>query len=80
MTRIIQVQSKKTGRVYELETNSYTYGVFEVLEFFGIVQKPRRICDRERGYSLVEGLDCLDDDDFILIKNEEDHSQANRVY
>ncbi len=70
MKRIIQVKSKRTGEVYELITNTWLTP-FDVLEFHGIVEKPRRICDRERGYSLIERGKFLDDDDFEVIKDEE---------
>ncbi len=71
MKRIIQVKSKKTGIVYELITNDRSLTPFDVLEFHGIVQNPRRICDKERGYSLIERNKFLDDDDFVTIKDEE---------
>jgi hypothetical protein len=71
MKRIIQVKSKVTGTIYELLTNDRSLTAFDVLDFHGIVQRPKRICDRERGYSLVEHNKCLDDDDFVTIKDEE---------
>ena len=71
MKRIIQVKSKRTGEVYELITNTWHLTPFDVLEFHGIVQKPRRIRDKERGYSLVERNKFLDDEDFEVIKDEE---------
>ena len=71
MKRIIEVRSKKTGTVYGLLTNDRYLTPFDVLDFFGIVQRPRRICDRERGYSLVERNKFLDDEDFEVIRDEE---------
>lgn len=71
MKRIIQVKSKVTGTIYELLTNDRSLTAFDVLDFHGIVQRPKRICDRERGYSLVERNKYLDDEDFIVIKDEE---------
>ena len=71
MKRIIQVKSKRTGTIYELLTNTWDLTPFDVLDFHGIVQKPKRICDREKGYSLVERNKCLEDDDFEVIKDEE---------
>ncbi len=71
MKRVIQVKSKKTGMIYELLTNDRCLTPFDVLEFHGIVQKPKRICDREKGYSLIEKNKCLEDEDFIVVKDEE---------
>lgn len=71
MKRIIQIKSKRTGQIYELITNDRHLTPFEVLEFHGIVQNPRRICDKERGYSLVERNKYLDDDDFEVVRDEE---------
>ena len=71
MNRIIQVKSKRTGIIYELLTNDRSLTPFDVLEFHGIVVNPKRICDRERGYSLVERGKFLDDEDFRVIKDEE---------
>ena len=71
MKRIIQVKSRKTGTVYELITNDRSLTPFDVLEFHGIVERPKRICDRERGYSLIEKGKFLDDNDFEVIKDEE---------
>ena len=71
MKRIIQVKSKRTGIVYELLTNDRSLTPFDVLEFHGIVERPKRLCDRERGYSLIERGKFLDDEDFITIKDEE---------
>jgi len=71
MKRVIQVKSKRTGTVYELLTNDRSLTPFDVLEFHDIVQRPKRICDKERGYSLIERNKCLDDEDFIIIKDEE---------
>ena len=71
MKRIIQVKSKRTGLIYELLTNERSLTPFDVLEFHGIVQRPKRICDRERGYSLIERNKYLDDEDFEVIKDEE---------
>jgi len=72
MKRVIQVKSKKTGTIYELITNTWDLTPFDVLEFHGIVQKPKRICDRERGYSLIERNKFLDDDDFEVVRDEEE--------
>ena len=71
MKRIIQVRSKRTGEVYELITNTWDLTPFDVLDFHGIVERPKRLCDRERGYSLIERGKYLDDDDFEVIKDEE---------
>lgn len=71
MKRIIQVKSKRSGQVYELITNDRSLTPFDVLDFHGIVQRPQRICDRERGYSLRERLKYLDDEDFEVIRDEE---------
>lgn len=71
MKRIIQVRSKKTGEVYELITNTWDLTPFDVLEFHGIVERPKRISDKEKGYSLVERGKILDDEDFVVIKDEE---------
>ncbi len=71
MKRVIQVKSKKTGMIYELLTNDRSLTPFDVLEFHGIVERPKRICDRERGYSLRERGKFLDDEDFEVIKDEE---------
>jgi hypothetical protein len=71
MKRVIQVKSRRTGIVYELLTNDRSLTPFDVLEFHGIVQNPKRVCDRERGYSLIERNKFLDDEDFIVIKDEE---------
>ncbi|NLZ53821.1 MAG: hypothetical protein GX892_11900 [Thermoanaerobacteraceae bacterium] len=71
MKRVIQVRSKRTGQIYELITNTWSLTPFDVLDFHGIVQKPKRVCDRERGYSLVERNKFLDDEDFEVIKDEE---------
>ena len=71
MKRVIQVKSKKTGQIYELLTNDRSLTPFDVLDFFGIVQKPKRVCDREKGYSLIERNKCLEDDDFEVIRDEE---------
>jgi len=54
MKRIIQVKSKRTGIVYELLTNTWNMTPFDVLDFHGIVERPKRISDKEKGYSLVE--------------------------
>jgi len=71
MKRIIQVRSKITGTIYELLTNTWHMTPFDVLDFHGIVQKPKRICDWEKGYSLVERNKCLEDEDFEVIRDEE---------
>lgn len=71
MKRIIQVQSKKSGVIYELITNTYNMTSFDVLEFYGIVRKPARIVDEERDYSLIEKGMFLEDEDFEVIKDEE---------
>jgi len=71
MKRIIQVQSKKTGIIYEVTTNTYNMTAHDVLEFHNIVRKPGRICDREQGYSLFEKGIFLEDEDFEVIKDEE---------
>jgi len=71
MKRVIQVESKKTGTIYELITNTWHVTPFDVLDYHGIVQKPKRICDKERGYSLVERNKFLDDEDFEVIRDEE---------
>lgn len=71
MKRVIQVRSKKTGIIYELLTNTWDITPFDVLEFHGIVTNPRRVCDRERGYSLIERNKFLDDDDFEVVRDEE---------
>ena len=71
MKRIIQVRSKRTGEVYELITNTWHLTPFDVLDFHGIVERPKRLCDRERGYSLIERGKFLDDEDFEVIKDEE---------
>lgn len=71
MERVIQVKSKRTGTIYEILTNDRSLTAFDVLDFHGIVQRPKRVCDIDRGYSLVERNKCLDDDDFIVIKDEE---------
>lgn len=71
MKRLIQVKSKRTGIIYELLTNDRSLTPFDVLDFHGIVERPKRVCDMERGYSLVERNKFLDDDDFIVIKDEE---------
>ncbi len=80
MRRIIQVRSKRTGKIYELITNTYEMSSFDVLEFHGIARKPGRICDRERGYSLFEKGMFLEDEDFEVIKDEEDHTNENRLW
>jgi len=83
MRRIIQVKSKITGKVYEMETNCYEYGMLDVLELHGILEPPKRQCDMERGYSLREpGVDLrrfLDPEDFEVIKDECDYSEENRI-
>lgn len=83
MKRIIQVRSKITGMIYEMETNCLEYGKLDVLELHGILEPPRRQCDMERGYSLREpGVDLrrfLDPEDFEVIKDEVDYSQENRI-
>ena len=71
MKRVVQVKSKRTGTIYELLTNDRSLTPFDVLDFHGIVQKPKRVRDREKGYSLVERNKYLDDDDFEVIKDEE---------
>ncbi len=71
MKRVIQVKSKRTGQIYELFTNTWHITPFDVLEFHGIVTNPKRICDREKGYSLVERNKVLEDEDFIVIRDEE---------
>lgn len=71
MKRIIQVQSKRSGIIYELITNTYNITTYDVLDFHGIVKQPGRICDREQGYSLVEKGIFLEDEDFEVIKDEE---------
>ncbi len=71
MKRIIQVKSKQSGEIYELITNTWHLTPFDVLEFHGIVVNPKRLRDRERGYSLIERGKYLDDDDFEVIKDEE---------
>ena len=71
MKRIIQVKSKKTDTIYELITNDRYLTPFDVLDFHGIVQRPKRICDREKGYSLVERNKCLEDEDFEVVRDEE---------
>jgi hypothetical protein len=71
MERIIQVKSKRTGIVYELLTNTWNVTPFDVLDFHGIVERPKRISDKEKGYSLVERGKILDDEDFEVIKDEE---------
>jgi len=71
MKRIIQIQSKRSGIIYELITNTYNMTAYDVLEFHNIVRRPGRICDREKGYSLVEKGIFLEDEDFEVIKDEE---------
>ena len=71
MKRIIQVKSKQSGEIYELITNTWDITPFDVLDFHGIVERPKRVCDKERGYSLIERGKFLDDDDFEVIKDEE---------
>jgi hypothetical protein len=71
MKRIIQVKSKRTGIIYELLTNERNLTPFDVLDFHGIVERPKRISDKEKGYSLVERGKILDDEDFEVIKDEE---------
>ena len=80
--RTIQVRSKVSGIVYEMITNTEEYGMFDVLDFHGIVKSPRP-CDYEKGYSLIEGVDDLEglrkDSDFELILDEWDYSQHNSI-
>ncbi len=71
MRRIIQVKSKITGAIYELITNTWHLTPFDVLDFHGIVERPKRISDKEKGYSLVERGKILDDEDFEVINDEE---------
>lgn len=71
MKRIIQVKSKRTDIIYELITNDRHLTPFDVLDFHGIVQNPKRVCDREKGYSLIERNKYLDDDDFEVVRDEE---------
>ena len=71
MKRVIQVKSKRTGIIYELLTNDRSLTPFDVLEFHGIVERPKRISDKEKGYSLVERGKILDDENFEVIKDEE---------
>ena len=71
MKRIIQIRSKRTGEIYELTTNTWSITPFDVLDFHGIVERPKRLCDREKGYSLIEKGKILEDEDFEVIKDEE---------
>ena len=45
----------------------------DIVEFQFLIGtvKTKSICDREKGYSLVERNKCLEDEDFKVIRDEE---------